>query len=57
MVESADKVIIYHIEGRRSQRVIWLCEELGKVQARPAYQRAFKVGAPDGLDKFNPKKK
>ena len=26
-----------------------------KVQARPAYQRAFKVGAPDGLEKFKPK--
>lgn len=26
-----------------------------KVQARPAWQRAFKVGAPDGLDKFKPK--
>ena len=25
----ADKVTIYHIEGRRSQRIIWLCEELG----------------------------
>jgi glutathione S-transferase len=24
----ADKVTIYHIEGRRSQRIIWLCEEL-----------------------------
>ena len=24
-----DKVTIYHVEGRRSQRVIWLCEELG----------------------------
>ncbi len=22
-------LIIYHVEGRRSQRVIWLCEELG----------------------------
>lgn len=25
----ADQVTIYHIEGRRSQRIIWLCEELG----------------------------
>ena len=23
---------IYHIEGRRSERIVWLCEELGCVQ-------------------------
>lgn len=26
---SAPKIVIYHAEGRRSERVVWLCEELG----------------------------
>jgi glutathione S-transferase len=34
-----------------------LSEWQAKVQQRPAYQRAFKVGAPDGLDKYRPKPK
>src|SRR5262245_44045023 len=25
----APELVIYHIEGRRSQRVVWLCEEIG----------------------------
>jgi glutathione S-transferase len=33
----AEPVLIYHIEGRRSFRVIWLCEELGL-----AYRLQFK---------------
>jgi glutathione S-transferase len=27
--KAAPKIIIYHAEGRRSERVVWLCEELG----------------------------
>ena len=23
------KIVIYHAEGRRSERIVWLCEELG----------------------------
>ena len=34
-----DKVTIYHIEGRRSQRIIWLCEELNI-----PYEVMFKAG-------------
>lgn len=34
-----DKITIYHIEGRRSLRVIWLCEELGL-----PYELVFKRG-------------
>ena len=34
-----DKVTIYHIEGRRSQRIIWLCEELNI-----PYEVMFKPG-------------
>jgi len=30
VVETATpKIVIYHAEGRRSERVVWLCEELG----------------------------
>jgi len=36
---SRDRVTIYHIEGRRSFRVIWLCEELGI-----SYDLVFKPG-------------
>lgn len=39
IAKPADKVTIYHIEGRRSQRVIWLCEELGI-----PYEVKFKAG-------------
>lgn len=35
----ADTVTIYHVEGRRSQRIIWLCEELGA-----PYEVKFKRG-------------
>lgn len=38
-VRTADKVTIYHVEGRRSQRVIWVCEELGI-----PYELIFKPG-------------
>ena len=34
-----------------------LAEWQAKVQQRPAYLRAMKVGAPDGLDKYRPKPK
>ncbi|TVV74761.1 glutathione S-transferase family protein [Sphingomonas solaris] len=34
-----DKVTIYHVEGRRSQRIIWLCEEIGA-----PYEVMFKRG-------------
>ncbi|MET0984397.1 MAG: glutathione binding-like protein [Steroidobacteraceae bacterium] len=36
---SADDLTIYHIEGRRSIRVVWLCEELGI-----PYKLVFKQG-------------
>ncbi len=36
---AADKVTIYHVEGRRSQRIIWLCEEIGA-----PYEVIFKRG-------------
>ena len=27
--KTTPKIVIYHAEGRRSERVVWLCEELG----------------------------
>jgi glutathione S-transferase len=38
-VSALPPLTIYHIEGRRSQRVVWLCEELGL-----PYQLSFKRG-------------
>jgi len=38
---SAAKLQIYHIEGTRAERVVWLCEELGI-----PYQLEFKAGDP-----------
>ena len=26
---ASPSIVIYHAEGRRSERVVWLCEELG----------------------------
>lgn len=36
---AAPKLTIYHIEGRRSERIVWLCEELGI-----PYKLEFKQG-------------
>jgi glutathione S-transferase len=36
-------LIIHHIEGRRSERIVWLCEELGL-----PYDLRFKLGDPPG---------
>ncbi len=40
---TADDLIIYHVEGRRSRRVAWLCEELGL-----PYTLVFKRGDVPG---------
>lgn len=37
--EVSPKIVIYHIEGRRSSRVVWLCEEL-----ELPYELVFKRG-------------
>jgi glutathione S-transferase len=40
---AASKLTIYHIEGTRAERVVWLCEELGI-----PYTLEFKPGDPAG---------
>jgi glutathione S-transferase len=51
--EAKDVITIYHLEGRRSLRVIWLCEELGL-----PYNLMFKPGdfaaSSAMLQKVNP---
>ena len=51
---SKDKVTIYHIEGRRSQRVIWLCEELG-IPYEAKFKRGDTMGSLNMLKAVNPK--
>lgn len=50
----ADKVTIYHIEGRRSQRIIWLCEELG-IPYEVIFKRGDTMASLNLLKAVNPK--
>ena len=49
----ADKVIIHHVEGRRSQRIIWFCEEAG-IPYEVVYKRGDVLGSLNALKKINP---
>lgn len=49
----ADKVTIYHVEGRRSQRVIWLCEELG-IPYELMFKRGDILGSINQIKAVNP---
>jgi len=44
---------IYHVEGRRSQRVIWLCEELG-IPYQLSFKRGDILGSMDAIRAVNP---
>ncbi|UVO53673.1 glutathione S-transferase family protein [Sphingomonas sp. SUN039] len=48
-----DKVTIYHVEGRRSQRIIWFCEEAG-IPYEVIYKRGDVLGSLNALKKINP---
>ena len=48
-----DKVTIYHVEGRRSQRVIWLCEELG-IPYELMFKRGDIMGSINQIKAINP---
>ncbi len=50
---AADKVTIYHIEGRRSQRIIWLCEELD-IPYEVMFKRGDITGSAQMLKAVNP---
>jgi len=38
-IAASPEIVIYHMEGRRSERIVWLCEELGV-----PYKLVFKSG-------------
>lgn len=46
-------VTIYHIEGRRSQRVVWLCEELG-IPYELRFKRGDILGSMEDIRAVNP---
>ena len=48
-----DKLTIHHVEGRRSQRIIWFCEEAG-IPYDVIYKRGDVLGSLNALKKVNP---
>jgi glutathione S-transferase len=44
---------IYHIEGRRSQRVVWLCEEIG-LPYKLSFKRGDLLGSMQDIMKVSP---
>lgn len=48
-------VVVHHLENSRSQRVLWLLEELGLAYAVKRYERhALTMRAPSSLKKIHP---
>ena len=52
-VAGAPHLVIYHAEGRRSERIVWLCEELG-LPYELHYRRGDVAGSFDDIKKVNP---
>lgn len=48
-----DKVTIYHVEGRRSHRIIWFCEEAG-IPYEALYIRGDLLGSINAIKAINP---
>ena len=48
-----DKVTIHHVEGRRSQRIIWFCEEAG-IPYEVIYRRGDVLGSLNAIKLVNP---
>jgi glutathione S-transferase len=48
---AAPKIVIYHAEGRRSERIVWLCEELG-VPYELKYRRGDVAGHARRADRL-----
>ena len=48
-----DKVTIHHVEGRRSQRIIWFCEEAG-IPYEVIYKRGDVLGSLNAIKLVNP---
>jgi len=47
------KIVIYHAEGRRSERVVWLCEELG-IPYELKFRRGDVAGSFEDIFAVNP---
>ena len=47
------KIVIYHAEGRRSERVVWLCEELG-ILYELKFRRGDVAGSFADIQAINP---
>jgi glutathione S-transferase len=47
------KIVIYHAEGRRSERIVWLCEELG-LPYELKYRRGDVTGSFEDIFAVNP---
>jgi glutathione S-transferase len=52
-VGGAQHIVIYHAEGRRSERIVWLCEELG-LPYELHYRRGDVAGSFEDIKKINP---
>jgi glutathione S-transferase len=50
---TAPKIVIYHAEGRRSERIVWLCEELG-LPYDLKYRRGDVAGSFQDIFAVNP---
>ena len=50
---AATPLTIYHIEGRRSERIVWLCEELG-IPYKLEYKRGDIVGSMQTIRGVSP---
>lgn len=51
--KTTPKIVIYHAEGRRSERVVWLCEELG-LPYELKYRRGDVTGSFEDIFAVNP---
>lgn len=49
----APRIVIYHAEGRRSERIVWLCEELG-LPYELKYRRGDVTGSFEDIYAVNP---
>jgi glutathione S-transferase len=50
---AAPSIVIYHAEGRRSERIVWLCEELG-LSYELKYKRGDVAGSFADIRAINP---
>ena len=51
--KTVPKIVIYHAEGRRSERVVWLCEELG-LPYELKFRRGDVTGSFEDIFAVNP---